>query len=51
MLHDQKAVVLLSPMDKCPINFYHRAASLPKFDNNSPSVTRDKEICHMILSW
>ena len=23
---------------------------LPKFDNNSPSVTRDKEICHMIMS-
>ena len=23
---------------------------LPKFDNSSPSVTRDKEICHVILS-
>ena len=51
MSHDQKAVVLLSPVEKwCPINFYHRAALLPKFDNISPSVTRDKEICHMILS-
>ena len=50
MSHDQKAVVLLSPVGKCPINFYHRAALLPKFDNISPSVTRDKEICHMILS-
>ena len=23
---------------------------LPKFDNSSPFVTRDKEICHMIMS-
>ena len=23
---------------------------LPKFDNSSPFVTRDKEICHMIIS-
>ena len=23
---------------------------LPKFDNSSSSVTRDKEICHMIMS-
>ena len=50
MSHDQKAVVLLSPMEKCSINFYHRAALLPKFDNSSPSVTQDKEICHVIMS-
>ena len=23
---------------------------LPKFNNSSPSVTRDKEICHVIMS-
>ena len=23
---------------------------LPKFDNSSPSVTQDKEICHVIMS-
>ena len=23
---------------------------LPNFDDSSPSVTRDKEICHMIMS-
>ena len=23
---------------------------LPKFDNSSPPVTRDKEICHVIMS-
>ena len=23
---------------------------LPKFDNSSPAVTEDKEICHMIMS-
>ena len=48
MLHDHKAMVLLSPMQKCPINFYHRVAI--NFYNSSPSVTRDKEICHMIMS-
>ena len=23
---------------------------LPKFDNSRPAVTRDKEICHVIMS-
>ena len=47
---DQKEMVLLSPMEKCYINFYHELLLLPKFDNSSSSVTQYKEICHMIMS-
>ena len=46
MSHDQKVMALLPPMEKCPINFL--LLLLPKFDNSSPSVTWDKEICHVI---
>ena len=37
-------------MVKCHINVYTELLLLPKFDNSSPSVTQDKEICHMIMS-
>ena len=37
-------------MEKCPIDVYTELLLLPKFDNSGPSVTRDKEICHMIKS-
>ena len=37
-------------MEKCPIDVYTELLLLPKFDNSSPSVTRDKEICHVIMS-
>ena len=30
MSHDQKAMPMLSPMEKCPINFYHRDAFTAK---------------------
>ena len=32
------------------INFYHRVAFIAQFDDSSPAVTLDKEICHMIMS-
>ena len=44
MSHDQKAVALLFPMEKCLISFYHRVAFIAQFDDSSPSVTRDKEL-------
>ena len=50
MSHDQKAMALQFPMEKCLISFYHRVAFIAQFDDSSPSVTRDKEICHMIMS-
>ena len=50
MSHDQKAMVLLFPMEKCLINFYHRVTFIAPFDDSSPSVTQDKEIGHMIMS-
>ena len=40
-------MTLLPPMEKCPMEFYQGLA-FPKFDNSSPSVTRDKEIYHAI---
>ena len=43
-------MVLLSPMEKCPINFIIALLLLLKFNNSSLSVTQDKEICHMIMS-
>ena len=33
------------PLEKHFMNFYQGVVLLPKFDNNSPSATRDKEIC------
>ena len=50
MSRDQKVMALVPPMEKCPIDVYTELLLLPKFDNSSPSVTWDKEICHMIMS-
>ena len=50
MSHDQKAMALLFPMEKCFISFYHLVAFIAQFDDSSLSVTRDKEICHTIMS-
>ena len=47
MSHDQKVIMLLPPMEKCAMDFYQRVVFTAKFDNSSPSVTGDKEICHM----
>ena len=38
-------------MEMCPIDIYTELLLLPKFDNSSPSVTWDKEICHMIMNY
>ena len=50
MSHDQKAMAMLFPMEKCLISFYHEVAFIAQFDDSSPPVTRDKEIFHMIMS-
>ena len=52
MSHDQKVMTLLPPMKKCAIDFYQLSELLllPKYYNSSPSVTWDKEICHIIMS-
>ena len=39
MSHDQKAMALLFPMEKCLISFYHQVAFIAQFDDSSPSVT------------
>ena len=44
MSHDQKVIASLSPMEKCPTSI-KELFLMPKFDNKSSSVTRDKEIC------
>ena len=38
----QKEMMLLPTMEKSPMDFYQGVVLLPKFDNSSPSVTRDK---------
>ena len=43
-------MALLSPVEKCPVTSITELLLLPNFDDSSPSVTRDKEICHMIMS-
>ena len=48
MSYDQKEITLLPPMEKCPMDFYQLVVFSAKFDS-SPSVTRDKEISHMIM--
>ena len=42
MSRDQKVMKLLTQL--------RSALSTNKFDNSSPSVTPDKEICHVIMS-
>ena len=44
MSRDQKVITLLPAMEKCPTSI-KEFFLLPKFDNSSSSVTRDKEIC------
>ena len=34
-----------------PLTSITKLLLLPKFDNSSPSVTQDKEVSHMIMSW
>ena len=43
-------MVYLIPMEKCPTDVYTELLLLPKFYNSSPSVSLDKEICHVIMS-
>ena len=47
---DQKVMTLLPPMEKFPIDSITVLFLLLKFDNSSSSVTRDKEICQVIMS-
>ena len=42
MSHDHKATTIQPPMDKWPMDVYKVLFLLPKFDNSSPSVTRNK---------
>ena len=44
MSHDQKVMMLLPLMEKCTMELYQGISLLPKFDNISSSVTRDKEM-------
>ena len=37
---------VISPMEKCPMDFYQELFLLSEFDKSSPSVTQDQEICH-----
>ena len=39
MSHDQKAMALLFPLEKCRISFFHRVAFIAQFDDSSPSAT------------
>ena len=50
MPHDQKVMTFGPPMENCPTSI-KELFLLPKFDNSSFSVTRDKEICqsHVIM--
>ena len=51
MSSDQKAVMLLPPIEKFPTTSIRKLLFLPKFYNSSPSVTQDKDICCMIMSY
>ena len=49
--HDQKVMTLLTQWRNTLWNSIKEFFLLPKFDNSSPSVTRDKNICqsHVIM--
>ena len=49
MSRDQKVMILL-PQWRRALSTAITELLLSKFDNSSPSVTRDKEICHVIMS-
>ena len=38
-------MMLLPPMEKCPMDFYQGVVFTSQIWYSSPSVTRDKEIC------
>ena len=40
-----------TPNGEVPYHVYTELLLLYKFDNSSPSVTRGKEICYMIMSY
>ena len=48
MSHDEKVITLL--WRSTLSTSITELVLLPKFDNSSPSVTRDKEICHVIMN-
>ena len=41
---------LATPNGEVPYQLLSELLLLPKFNNSSPSVTGDKEICHVIMS-
>ena len=50
MSYDQKTMAMLFPTEKCLINFYYRVTFIANLMTVAPpSVTWDKEICHMIM--
>ena len=49
MSHDQKPMILLPHWRSALWTSTKELFLLPKFDNSSPSVNRDKEICHVIM--
>ena len=55
MSHDQKVMMLLPAMEKCPMNFYQGVGfCCPNLITVAPRlVTRDKEICqsHLNMKW
>ena len=53
MSRDQKVMTLLPSMEKCPMDLtsINELLLLPKFNNSSPSVTRDKKIVKVTLLW
>ena len=52
MSHDQKVMMLLPAMEKCPMNFYQGVGfCCPNLITVAPRlVTRDKEICQSHLN-
>ena len=44
---DNNVIMLITPMEKRPMDFHQQVVFTAKFENSSPSVTRDKEICQM----
>ena len=50
MSHDQKVILLCPKWRSALSTSITKLLLLPNFYKSSPSVTRDKEICHMIMS-
>ena len=48
---DQKAMTLVPQWRSAISTFISELLLLPKFDNSGPSVTQDKEICHVIMNY